>query len=219
MGMGDEIRYKIARRAAQDIGQDMVVNLGIGIPSLVANYVSADLNVLFQVENGILGVGSSPAIGEEDPMLCNAGGYPVTVVPGASYFDSTVAFGMIRKGYIDITILGALEVSARGDLANWIVPGQRVPGMGGAMDLAQKAQKVIVLMNHRNKKGESKILPTCTLPLTAVGCVDLIITDMAVIEVTTEGLVLREVMSPFSVEDVVQSTVAPLQVAADIVIL
>ena len=154
--------------------------------------------------------------GKEDPALCNAGGFPITTVMGASYFDSATAFGMIRKGYIDITILGALEVSEKGDLANWIVPGKRVPGMGGAMELAQKAKKVIVLMNHVNKQGESKILKTCTLPLTARQSVDLIITDMAVMEVTEEGLVLKEVMAPYTVDDVIRNTEATLKIGATV---
>lgn len=214
MGMGVDIRNRIAKRAAQEIKDGMIVNLGIGIPTLVANHLMADLHVMFHAENGILGTGPSPEKGEEDPALCNAGGFPVTIVPGASYFDSAMAFGMIRRGYLDITILGALEVSEKGDLANWIVPGKRVPGMGGAMELAQKAKKVIVLMNHVNKQGESKILRECALPLTAKACVDLIITEMAVIEVTEEGLLLKEVMAPFSVEEVVAHTEAPLRVPA-----
>ncbi|WP_134702659.1 3-oxoacid CoA-transferase subunit B [Ammoniphilus sp. YIM 78166] len=212
MGMGVDIRNRIAKRAAQEVKDGMIVNLGIGIPTLVANHLSDDLHVMFHAENGILGTGPSPEKGEEDPALCNAGGFPVTIIPGASYFDSALAFGMIRRGYLDITILGALEVSEKGDLANWIVPGKRVPGMGGAMELAQKAKKVIVLMNHVNKQGESKILRECALPLTAKACVDLIITEMAVIEVTEEGLLLKEVMAPFTVEEVVAHTEAPLRI-------
>jgi acetate CoA/acetoacetate CoA-transferase beta subunit len=192
----------------------LIVNLGIGIPTLVADHIPQDMHVLFHAENGVLGTGPSPEPGKEDPALCNAGGFPITTVMGASYFDSATAFGMIRKGYIDITILGALEVSEKGDLANWIVPGKRVPGMGGAMELAQKAKKVIVLMNHVNKQGESKILKTCTLPLTARKSVDLIITDMAVMEVTEEGLVLKEVMAPYTVDDVIRNTEASLKIHA-----
>ncbi|MEW9671416.1 CoA transferase subunit B [Ammoniphilus sp. 3BR4] len=214
MGMGVEIRNRIAKRAAQEVKDGMIVNLGIGIPTLVANHIPEDIHVMFHAENGILGTGPSPEAGQEDENLCNAGGFPVTLVPGASYFDSAIAFGMIRRGYLDITILGALEVSEKGDLANWIVPGKRVPGMGGAMELAQKAKKVIVLMNHVNKQGESKILRECTLPLTARSCVDLIITEMAVIEVTEEGLVLKEVMAPYTVEEVVAHTEAPLRIPA-----
>ncbi|MBK5443221.1 MULTISPECIES: 3-oxoacid CoA-transferase subunit B [unclassified Peribacillus] len=216
MGMGVDVRNRIAKRAAKEIHDGLIVNLGIGIPTLVADHLSQDIHVLFHAENGVLGTGPSPNQGEEDPALCNAGGFPITSVMGASYFDSATAFGMIRRGYIDITILGALEVSETGDLANWIVPGKRVPGMGGAMELAQKAKKVIVLMNHVNKQGESKILKKCTLPLTARHSVDLIITDMAVMEVTKEGLVLREVMTPYTVDDVIANTEASLKIGATV---
>ncbi|KRF51245.1 CoA-transferase [Bacillus sp. Soil768D1] len=216
MGMGIDVRNRIAKRAAKEIHDGLIVNLGIGIPTLVADHLPQDIHVLFHAENGVLGTGPSPNQGEEDPALCNAGGFPITSVMGASYFDSATAFGMIRRGYIDITILGALEVSETGDLANWIVPGKRVPGMGGAMELAQKAKKVIVLMNHVNKQGESKILKKCTLPLTAIHSVDLIITDMAVMEVTKEGLVLKEVMAPYTVEDVIANTEASLKIGATV---
>jgi acetate CoA/acetoacetate CoA-transferase beta subunit len=214
MGMAVDVRNRIAKRAAKEIHDGLIVNLGIGIPTLVADHIPQDIHVLFHAENGVLGTGPSPDPGKEDPALCNAGGFPITTVMGASYFDSATAFGMIRKGYIDITILGALEVSEKGDLANWIVPGKRVPGMGGAMELAQKAKKVIVLMNHVNKQGESKILKTCMLPLTARQSVDLIITDMAVMEVTEEGLVLKEVMAPYTVDDVLRNTEATLKIHA-----
>ncbi|USK79323.1 3-oxoacid CoA-transferase subunit B [Peribacillus frigoritolerans] len=214
MGMAVDVRNRIAKRAAKEIHDGLIVNLGIGIPTLVADHIPQDIHVLFHAENGVLGTGPSPEPGKEDPALCNAGGFPITTVMGASYFDSATAFGMIRKGYIDITILGALEVSEKGDLANWIVPGKRVPGMGGAMELAQKAKKVIVLMNHVNKQGESKILKSCTLPLTARKSVDLIITDMAVMEVTEEGLVLKEVMAPYTVDDVIRNTEASLKIHA-----
>ncbi|NSL52421.1 3-oxoacid CoA-transferase subunit B [Calidifontibacillus erzurumensis] len=213
MGMGVNIRHRIAKRAAQEIKDGMIVNLGIGIPSLVADHLPENMDVMFHAENGILGIGKSPEKGMENPTLCNAGGFPVTVVPGASYFDSATAFGMIRAGYVDLSILGALEVSEKGDLANWIVPGKRVPGVGGAMDLANKAKKVIVLMNHCNKNSQPKILKTCTLPLTAKACVSLIITDMAVIEVTDEGLLLKEVMAPYTAEDVIANTAAPLRIS------
>lgn len=212
--MAVDVRNRIAKRAAKEIHDGLIVNLGIGIPTLVADHIPQDIHVLFHAENGVLGTGPSPDPGQEDPALCNAGGFPITTVMGASYFDSATAFGMIRKGYIDITILGALEVSEKGDLANWIVPGKRVPGMGGAMELAQKAKKVIVLMNHVNKQGESKILKACTLPLTARQSVDLIITDMAVMEVTEEGLVLKEVMAPYTVDDVISNTEATLKIHA-----
>ncbi|MEJ9230378.1 3-oxoacid CoA-transferase subunit B [Peribacillus butanolivorans] len=216
MGMGVDVRNRIAKRAAKEIHDGLIVNLGIGIPTLVADHLPQDIHVLFHAENGVLGTGPSPNQGEEDPALCNAGGFPITSVMGASYFDSATAFGMIRRGYIDITILGALEVSETGDLANWIVPGKLVPGMGGAMELAQKAKKVIVLMNHVNKQGESKILKKCTLPLTARHSVDLIITDMAVMEVTKEGLVLKEVMAPYTVDDVIANTEASLKIGATV---
>lgn len=214
--MGVDVRNRIAKRAAKEIHDGLIVNLGIGIPTLVADHLPQDIHVLFHAENGVLGTGPSPNQGEEDPALCNAGGFPITSVMGASYFDSATAFGMIRRGYIDITILGALEVSETGDLANWIVPGKRVPGMGGAMELAQKAKKVIVLMNHVNKQGESKILKKCTLPLTARHSVDLIITEMAVMEVTKEGLVLKEVMAPYTVDDVITNTEASLKIGATV---
>ncbi|MGE7183932.1 3-oxoacid CoA-transferase subunit B [Peribacillus sp. NPDC006672] len=216
MGMAVDVRNRIAKRAAKEIHDGLIVNLGIGIPTLVADHIPQDIHVLFHAENGVLGTGPSPDQGKEDPALCNAGGFPITTVMGASYFDSATAFGMIRKGYIDITILGALEVSEKGDLANWIVPGKRVPGMGGAMELAQKAKKVIVLMNHVNKQGESKILKACTLPLTARQSVDLIITDMAVMEVTEEGLVLKEVMAPYTVDDVIRNTETTLKIGATV---
>ncbi|MGE7879109.1 3-oxoacid CoA-transferase subunit B [Peribacillus muralis] len=219
MGMAVDVRNRIAKRAAKEIEDGLIVNLGIGIPTLVADHVPGDFHVLFHAENGVLGTGPLPDPGQEDSALCNAGGYPITTVQGASYFDSATAFGMIRKGYIDMTILGALEVSETGDLANWIVPGKRVPGMGGAMELAQKAKKVIVLMNHVNKHGQSKILKTCTLPLTARNSVDLIITEMAVMEVTDEGLVLKEVMAPYTVTDVIVNTEAKLKIHANVSII
>ncbi|MEK4149087.1 3-oxoacid CoA-transferase subunit B [Robertmurraya sp. FSL W8-0741] len=212
MGMGIEVRNRMASRAAKEIKAGMVVNLGIGIPSLVPNFLAPETEVLFHAENGVLGMGPSPSKGEEDAMLCNAGGFPVTVIPGASYFDSATAFAMIRGGYLDMTILGGLEVSEKGDLANWVIPGKRIPGIGGGMELAEKAKKVIVLMSHVNKHGEPKILQECTLPLTARGCVDLIITDMAVIEVSEKGLLLKEVMEPFTEKDVREMTGARLLV-------
>lgn len=217
--MAVDVRNRIAKRAAKEIHDGLIVNLGIGIPTLVADRIPQDIHVLFHAENGVLGTGPSPDPGKKILALCNAGGFPIATVMGASYFDSATAFGMIRKGYIDITILGALEVSEKGDLANWIVPGKRVPGMGGAMELAQKAKKVIVLMNHVNKQGESKILKTCTLPLTARKSVDLIITDMAVMEVTEEGLVLKEVMAPYTVDDVIRNTEASLKIHAAVNII
>jgi acetate CoA/acetoacetate CoA-transferase beta subunit len=214
--MGKQIssRHMIAKRAAREVGNGMVINLGIGIPTLVAEYIPNHLHIMLHAENGILGFGSAPLTGEENPMLCNAGGFPVTVKPGAAFFDSSVAFAITRRGLLDITILGALEVSAKGDLANWIVPGQRVPGMGGGIDLAQKAKKVIVLTNHVSKNGESKIVKECRLPLTAKKCVDMIITDMAVMKVTPIGLELHEVMYPYTVSEVVAQTEADLVIPA-----
>lgn len=218
MGLGETVdsRQKIARRAAQEIRDGMVINLGIGIPTLVADYIPKDIHVFLHAENGILGFGATPAVGEENPMLCNAGGYPVTVNPGASYFDSSIAFAITRRGKLDMTILGALEVSQEGDLANWIVPGKRVPGMGGAIDLAQKAKKVTVVTNHCDKKGKSKIVQKCRLPLTAKACVDLIITDLAVMEVSKQGLILKEIMGPHSIEQVLELTEAKLIVPSQV---
>lgn len=200
--MGIDIRHRIAKRAAEEIKAGMVVNLGIGIPSLVPNYLPEGMNVIFHAENGITGMGSSPKKGEEDENLCNAGGFPVTVVKGASYCDSAIAFGMIRRGRVDMTILGSLEVSEKGDLANWIVPGKKVPGMGGAMELAQKARKVIVLMSHTDKKGRAKIVKKCSLPLTSAKCVNVIITEMAAFQVTDLGLLLTEIFAPHSIEEI-----------------
>lgn len=213
MGMGISSREIIAKRAAKEVKDGMIVNLGIGIPTLVADYISKNIHVMFHAENGILGTGPTPAKGEEDPNLCNAGGLPITIVPGASYFDSTYAFGMIRRGLLDLTILGAFEVSEKGDLANWIVPNKIVSGMGGAIELAQKAKKVIILMNHVDKYGNSKIVKQCSLPLTAKACVDLIITDMAVMEVKADGLHLIEVMDGYTEADVIKATDANLIVS------
>jgi acetate CoA/acetoacetate CoA-transferase beta subunit len=216
MGMGEASRDRIARRAARELKDGMVVNLGIGIPTQVADFIPEGIQVIFHAENGILGAGPTPLPGQEDGFLCNAGGYPVSIVEGASYCDSAIAFAMIRRGCIDMTVLGALEVSERGDLANWIVPGKRAAGIGGAMELAQKAKKVVAVMNHVNRDGGSKIKKRCDLPLTAPECVDLIITDMAVMEVSAEGLILREVMAPHSVEDVVRHTDAHLLIPEDV---
>ncbi|MGG0239702.1 CoA transferase subunit B [Bacillus rhizoplanae] len=219
MGMGVEVRNKIAKRAAKEIQNGMIVNLGIGIPSLVPNHLPNDMHVMFHAENGIVGMGPTPVKGEEDENLCNAAGLPTSIIDGASYFDSSMAFGMIRKGLLDITILGSLQVSETGDLANWIVPGKRVPGIGGAMDLAQKAKRVVVVMNHVDKYGNAKIVSECTLPLTSKRCVDVIITDMAVMEVTPEGLVLQELMSPYTVEDVKKCTEAAFHVSPSLLVI
>ena len=201
MGLGIDIRHRIAKRAAAEIKNGMIVNLGIGIPSLIPNYVPSAVHVMFHAENGILGLGSSPPLGEEDENVCNAAGYPTTTVQGASYCDSATAFAMIRKG----------------DLANWIVPGKRVPGIGGAMELAQKAKKVIVLMNHTSKTGEPKLVKTCSLPLTASGCVGLVITDRAVFKVEKDALLLTELMSPYTVEDILSSTEATVRLSDQLI--
>jgi acetate CoA/acetoacetate CoA-transferase beta subunit len=223
MGVGDVkgaegYRERIARRAAREIENGMIINLGIGIPTLVADYIPKDKRVFFHAENGILGTGPSPAKGEENPMLCNAGGFPVTLMPGASFFDSATAFAIIRRGLLDMTILGVLEVSEKGDIANWIVPGKRVPGMGGAMELAQKAKRVMVLTTHLDKNGRSKVVRECTLPLTAKAAADLIITDMAVMEVKPDGLYLREVMHPYTVSDVIGATEAELKIDGEVTV-
>lgn len=196
----------MAKRAADEIKSGMLVNLGIGIPSLVPNYLPKNIQVMFHSENGIIGIGPSPIEGEEDENLCNAGGFPVTLQTGGAYCDSSVAFGMIRKGKVDLTILGSLQVSARGDLANWIVPGKKIPGMGGAMELAKKAKKVIVVMNHCDKHGHSKIVSDCTYPLTSKACVDIIITEMAVFKVCTEGLWLIDLFEGIDLSEVQNKT-------------
>ena len=219
MGMGVDVRNKIAKRAAKEIQNGMIVNLGIGIPSLIPNHLPDDMHVMFHAENCIVGKGPTPVKGEEDENLCNAAGLPTSLIAGASYFDSSTAFGMIRKGLLDVTILGSLQVSEKGDLANWIVPGKRVPGIGGAMDLAQKAKRVVVVMNHVDKYGKSKIVSECTLPLTSKRCVDVIITDMAVMEVTPKGLVLQELMSPYTVEDIKKCTEAAFHVSPSLLVI
>ncbi|MDP4164170.1 MAG: 3-oxoacid CoA-transferase subunit B [Bacillota bacterium] len=212
MGLGIELRNRIAKRASEEIKNGMVVNLGIGIPSLVPNFLSANLNVMFHAENGILGMGPSPEKGEEDENLCNAGGFPITLISAGSYCDSCTSFGMIRRGRVDLTILGSLQVSEKGDLANWIVPGKKIPGMGGAMELAQKAKKVIVVMNHCDKNGEPKIVSDCTLPLTSSGCVHMIITEMGVFEIKESRLWLMELFHPFEINDIFAKTGCEVQI-------
>lgn len=211
--MGEAVRKKLAARAALEIKNGMLVNLGIGIPSLVPDFLPKDHTIMFQVENGIVGVGPSPQSTKEDGNLVNAAGYPVTIRSGASYCDSAMAFGIIRRGHVDITILGALQVSENGDLANWIVPGKKVPGMGGAMELAAKAKKVIVLMTHFDKNGHSKLVSKCTLPLTARGCVDMVITELGVFKVTKQGLILTDVFAPFTIEEIKKRTSATFTVS------
>jgi acetate CoA/acetoacetate CoA-transferase beta subunit len=202
----------IARRVAREIGPGMLVNLGIGLPSLVATFLPRDSGVFFQAENGVIGLGARPPEGMEDPDLTDAGGGFVTAVPGAASIDSAMSFGIIRGGHLDMTVLGGLQVDERGYLANWLVPGQMVPGMGGAMDLVAGAKRVIVAMMHA-ARGQAKIVPQCTLPLTATRRVSLIVTEMAVIEPTDAGLVLRERGPGVSVEAVIAATGARLILA------
>lgn len=202
--MGDA-RQVIAQRAAREVKDGMIVNLGIGIPSLVPDYLDASIHVFFQAENGILGMGPTP-VANPDGNLSNAAGYPVSLLPGGSYFDSALAFGMIRRGFIDISILGALQVSANGNLANWIVPGKRVPGVGGAMELAYGAKNLIALMTHCEKDGRPKLVKECTLPITTYNCVKRIITEMAVFSIEDDALQLEELMPGYSIMDVKNST-------------
>lgn len=206
----------IAKRIAKELKDGFYVNLGIGIPTLVANYVPEGMNVEFQSENGVLGMGPFPYEGEEDPDLINAGKQTITTVPGAVFFDSATSFGMIRSQHVDLTILGAMEVAENGDIANWKIPGKMVKGMGGAMDLVASAENIIVAMMHVNKAGESKILKECTLPLTGVGCVKKVVTELAVLEVTTKGFKLLERAPGVSVEEIIKATEAELIIDGEV---
>ena len=206
----------IAKRIAQEVKDGYFVNLGIGIPTLVANFVREDISVEFQSENGVLGMGPFPFEGEEDADLINAGKQTITTLDGASFFDSATSFSMIRGQHVDLTILGAMEVAENGDIANWKIPGKLVKGMGGAMDLVASAENIIVAMMHTNKRGESKLLKRCTLPLTGVGCVKKIVTNLAVLEVTETGFKLLERAPGVSVEDIQNATEGHLIVEGDI---
>jgi len=213
MGLNKE---QIAQRIARELRDGYYVNLGIGIPTLVANYIPQGVNVILQSENGLLGMGPFPWEGEEDPDLINAGKQTITTLPGSGFFDSAMSFGMIRAGKVDLTVLGAMEVADNGDIANWKIPGKMVKGMGGAMDLVAAAKNIIVAMQHTNPKGESKLLPACTLPLTGVGCVKKGVSDLGVFDITLEGFVCIEHAPGVTIEEIKAKTAGRLVIHGDI---
>jgi 3-oxoacid CoA-transferase subunit B len=209
-------KNQIAQRIAKELRDGYYVNLGIGIPTLVANYIPQNISVVLQSENGLLGMGPFPIEGDEDPDLINAGKQTITTLPGSAFFDSAMSFGMIRAGKVDLTVLGAMEVSDTGDIANWKIPGKMVKGMGGAMDLVASAKNIIVAMMHTNPKGESKLLPKCTLPLTGIKCVKKVVTELAVLDITENGFRLLERAPGVSVEEIKNKTAGRMIVEGDI---
>lgn len=209
-------KEQIAQRIAMELKDGYYVNLGIGIPTLVANYIPEGIKVVLQSENGLLGIGPFPYEGDENPDLINAGKQTITTIPGSAFFDSALSFGMIRAGMVDLTVLGAMEVSDEGDIANWKIPGKMVKGMGGAMDLVASAKNIIVAMMHTNPKGESKLLPQCTLPLTGVKCIKKVVSDLAVLDITENGFKLLERAPGISVEEIKQKTAGRLIIEGEV---